>query len=223
MVPVPSSARCLRPLGRLYFTLPLSWPFLHLSTAPLSYSTLSSRHIIHTMRLLLFSGSQSPLAVRYPHPDKPVLALPPLVHRALHTALDAQPPSALIDTASDTLVIPNPAALTKQTTTPLGEDTEYEVTVKIQLLAAVPPASYVHAVKEALQTLSDRKGLSRATVVLVGLPDGTSGEPSSCTCLFSDVLSHQMPSGPASGKLSPTFPASNNGARSISTSSSWPN
>lgn len=134
-----------------------------LSQCPFLYhSTLTM------VRLILFSGSQSPLPVRYARPSKPTLAIPPLVHRALHTALDAQPPSALFDKSADTLVIPNPSAFVKHTS---GGDKEYEVTVKIQVSAATP-SSYYQTVKDALQVLADRKGLAAADIVLVGLPDG---------------------------------------------------
>ncbi|WVQ96976.1 hypothetical protein IAU59_004085 [Kwoniella sp. CBS 9459] len=45
--------------------------------------------------LYIFTTSQTPLAVRYPRPRKPVLHLPALVHRSLHNALDGDSPSAL--------------------------------------------------------------------------------------------------------------------------------
>ncbi|KAK8865606.1 hypothetical protein IAR55_000750 [Kwoniella newhampshirensis] len=61
--------------------------------------------------LILFTTSQTPLPVRYPHPRKPQLVLPPLVHRSLHNALDGEGPSVLNDEA--TLVIPHPDGLVK--------------------------------------------------------------------------------------------------------------
>ena len=65
--------------------------------------------------LLLFTTSQSPLPVRFPHPRKPILLLPPLVHRTLHAALDATPPStAFISSSSQpTVIIPHPETLRK--------------------------------------------------------------------------------------------------------------
>ncbi|OCF42874.1 hypothetical protein I317_03351 [Kwoniella heveanensis CBS 569] len=72
--------------------------------------------------LLIFTTSQTPLAVRYPRPRKPVLHLPALVHRSLHNALDGETPSALFvvppqtSTATATaksLIIPHPDGLVK--------------------------------------------------------------------------------------------------------------
>lgn len=48
--------------------------------------------------LLLITTSQSALPVRYPHPHKPRLVIPPLVHRSLHLALD--PPRSESGTAT---------------------------------------------------------------------------------------------------------------------------
>lgn len=124
------------------------------------------------MRLLLFSGSQSPLAVRYPHPQDPKLVLPPLVHRALHTALDAKPPSAALNPHTDTLIIPKPEALNKHTPVEYEQE-DFEVTVKIQLRREQSTAAYLESIRSALEILSFRKGLSVSDVVLIGLPKGT--------------------------------------------------
>lgn len=124
------------------------------------------------MRLLLFSGSQSPLAVRYPHPKNPKLVLPPLVHRALHTALDAKPPSAALNSHTNTLIIPKPEALNKHTPAEY-EHEDFEVTVKIQLRKQRSTAEYLDDIRSALEILSNRKGLSSPDVVLVGLPEGS--------------------------------------------------
>lgn len=125
-----------------------------------------------TMRLLLFSGSQSPLAVRYPHPSNPRLVLPPLVHRALHTALDAKPPSAALNSNTDTLIIPKPEALNKHTPAEYEQE-DFEVTVKIQLRRPQSTEADLESIRSALEILSTRKGLSSPDVVLVGLPEGT--------------------------------------------------
>lgn len=117
--------------------------------------------------LLVFSGSQAPLPVRYPHPAKPKLALPPLVHRSLHTALDAQPPSALFQ--DNLLSIPQPGTLVKH-----APESDHEVTVKIQVDNGSPNA--LAAITEALDTLAQHKGLSTIDTALVGLPSQTSGE-----------------------------------------------
>ncbi|EJT45443.1 hypothetical protein A1Q1_06059 [Trichosporon asahii var. asahii CBS 2479] len=130
------------------------------------------------MRLLLFSGSQSPLAVRYPHPKDPKLVLPPLVHRALHTALDTKPPSAALNSHTNTLIIPKPEALNKHTPAEYEQE-DFEVTVKIQLRREQSTQEYLESIRSALEILSTRKGLSTPDVVLVGLPEGTLGSSSS--------------------------------------------
>jgi len=124
-------------------------------------------------RLILFSGSQSPLAVRYPRPAKSPLVLPPLVHRALHTALDPQQPSVLVD--SDTVTIPHPGALAKHAISDGEYEKEYETTVKIQLTEARDPSTVVGLIREALQVLAERKGLNTVDVVLLGLPEDVDG------------------------------------------------
>lgn len=98
--------------------------------------------------------------------------LPPLIHRALHTALDAKPPSAALNTSTDTLIIPKPEALNKHTPAEY-EHEDYEVTVKIQLRRTQPIAACLDDIRDALEILSSRKGLSSPDVVLVGLPEGT--------------------------------------------------
>lgn len=120
------------------------------------------------MRLLIFSGAQAPLPVRYPHPSKPRLTLPPLVHRSLHTALDAQPPSAQIEAGQ--LIIPHPSALNKHT----GSE-DNEVTIKIQVTGG-EPSTYLHTIREALGELASRKGLVCIDTALIGLPEDTDGK-----------------------------------------------
>lgn len=127
------------------------------------------------MNLLLFSGSQSPLPVRYPHPSRPTLVLPPLVHRALHTALDAQPPSVLSESSNNALIIPHPGALSKHTLSQ-GTGSEYEITVKVQLSGSRSAESIVTCIRKALHVLGDVKGLTSIDIVLLGLPEGTSGK-----------------------------------------------
>lgn len=131
--------------------------------------SIQSHYLSQMPRLLLFSGSQSPLSVRYPRPAKSNLVLPPLVHRALHTALDPQQPSALVD--SDTVIIPHPGALSKHAFT----DGEYETTVKFQLTEAHTPETVVGFIREALRVLAERKGLNVIDVLLLGLPENVDG------------------------------------------------
>jgi hypothetical protein len=128
-----------------------------------------------TMRFLLFSGSQSPLAVRYPRPAKSTLVLPPFVHRALHTALDQSQPSATVEASTDALLIPNPSALAKHTFGS-GDEAQYEATVKIQLTEARTAQGVVDAIKDALQVLAQSKGLTTIDVILLGLPEDVDGE-----------------------------------------------
>jgi hypothetical protein len=128
------------------------------------------------MRLLLFSGSQSPLATRHPRPKSTsALTLPPLVHRALHTALDPEAPSAVV--SSGTLVIPQPGALARHALAQ-GE-TEFETTVRIQLCRA-DADRVVASVSEALAVLEQLKGLGSVDVVLLGLPEGVDREYEYC-------------------------------------------
>lgn len=70
--------------------------------------------------LYILTSSQAPLPVRYPHPHKPRLVIPPLVHRTLHNALDKDPSSStsskqgyLHDERSGRVVIPHPDAISK--------------------------------------------------------------------------------------------------------------
>lgn len=58
--------------------------------------------------LLLFTTSQTPLAVRYPTPENArSLLIPPLLHASLHLAVDRPSPSLTL-TEEGVLMIPNP-------------------------------------------------------------------------------------------------------------------
>ncbi|WWD18217.1 hypothetical protein CI109_102667 [Kwoniella shandongensis] len=72
----------------------------------------------HAPSLILFTTSQTALPVRYAHPSKPTLVIPPLVHRSLHNALDGDAQSALLlgdqaGSSSGRLIIPHPDGLIK--------------------------------------------------------------------------------------------------------------
>ncbi|WOO85725.1 uncharacterized protein LOC62_07G009218 [Vanrija pseudolonga] len=121
------------------------------------------------VHLLLFSGVQAPLQVRYSRPAKPKYDLPPLVHRALHTALDSKPASASYDAGADLLIIPRPGTLHKHSWDACSL-ADYDVTVKIQIVNKGTAASYAAEVSKALQTLAEHKGLELLDTVLVGLP-----------------------------------------------------
>ena len=98
-----------------------------MTTAPTSLNSSAGP----STSLLLFAPAQNPLPVRYPHPHKPRLHLPALVHRALHSALDGEQPSFAYTTetttassstsgssstpsSGPTLVIPHPDSIIKQ-------------------------------------------------------------------------------------------------------------
>nr|XP_018265042.1 uncharacterized protein I303_03224 [Kwoniella dejecticola CBS 10117]OBR87200.1 hypothetical protein I303_03224 [Kwoniella dejecticola CBS 10117] len=61
--------------------------------------------------LYIFTTSQIPLPIKYAHPRKPVLVVPPIVHRSLHNALDGDTPS--VSYAEGELIIPHPDGLVK--------------------------------------------------------------------------------------------------------------
>ncbi|WWC96638.1 hypothetical protein V866_003510 [Kwoniella sp. B9012] len=65
--------------------------------------------------LYLFTTSQTPLPPRYPHPSKPKLILPSLVHRTLHNSLDGDTPSISFDhrNGKGTVIVPHPDELVK--------------------------------------------------------------------------------------------------------------
>ncbi|KAL1405189.1 hypothetical protein Q8F55_008814 [Vanrija albida] len=122
------------------------------------------------VHLLLFSGVQAPLQVRYSRPAKPKADLPPLVHRALHTALDSKPASASYEASSDLLIIPRPGTLHKHSWDECSL-ADYDVTVKVQIVNKGTAASYAAFVGKALETLAEHKGLEQLDTVLVGLPE----------------------------------------------------
>ena len=60
---------------------------------------------------LIFTSFSNPLPRKYPHPHKPNLLIPPLIHRTLHTALDKDPPSTASTPSG--LIIPHPDFIIK--------------------------------------------------------------------------------------------------------------
>ncbi|GFZ43377.1 hypothetical protein JCM24511_01097 [Saitozyma sp. JCM 24511] len=142
------------------------------STPSASASSASASAASASTDLLLFTTSPNPLTLRYPRPYKPVLVLPPLLHRALHAALDQDPPSALLQHQPSpqgrrTLVIPQPDSLLKHDL-PLASETDAEVTLKLHLVADGTTEERVAWVEEALRILATHKGLSGADHLLVG-------------------------------------------------------
>ncbi|WVR05571.1 hypothetical protein IAU60_002590 [Kwoniella sp. DSM 27419] len=67
--------------------------------------------------LYIFTTAQTALPVRYARPRKPILNLPSLVHRTLHTALDGEPASILYvnqeEGSRGWVIIPHPDTLVK--------------------------------------------------------------------------------------------------------------
>ena len=132
--------------------------------------------------LYILTTSHTPLPARYPHPHKPTLLLPPLVHRSLHSALDAKPPSAFFSPSSSTIIIPHPDTLLKHdvpsrltppdtSTTGLESDKDEidaEVTVKLHLVAPADPRTRAGWVTESLGFLAEYKGLGSIETLLVG-------------------------------------------------------
>ncbi|WVQ85713.1 hypothetical protein IAT38_007879 [Cryptococcus sp. DSM 104549] len=125
--------------------------------------------------LLLFTTSHTSLPVRYPHPRKPALLLPGLIHRALHTALDTSPPSFAL-TPSGSLAIPHPGALARPAPLPVAngdaapdaEQDDTEVTVKLHLVAAASAQERAEWVRASLGMLAEHKGLGAPDNLLLG-------------------------------------------------------
>ncbi|WWC88202.1 uncharacterized protein L201_003107 [Kwoniella dendrophila CBS 6074] len=91
--------------------------------------TFSSSSNTNT-NLYLFTTSQIPLPIKYPHPRKPILVLPSLIHRSLHNSLDGETPSFLIQQqegsntkGKETIIIPHPDNLIKHDLPPLQTST----------------------------------------------------------------------------------------------------
>lgn len=145
--------------------------------------------------ILLLTTSQAPLAIRFPRPHKPTLNLPVLVHRSLHSALDAIPPSVQTDSTLASVVIPHPDTLVRHDVpirhrhpsahSPLGPDDvnavsqpeassgqgdelEAETTVKVHLVGAASAETRAEWVRDALEALETLKGLSEVDTLLVG-------------------------------------------------------
>ncbi|ODO07615.1 hypothetical protein L198_01196 [Cryptococcus wingfieldii CBS 7118] len=130
--------------------------------------------------LLLFTTSQTPLPLRYPHPQKPTLALPPLLHRSLHTALDRDDPSLRWQDGAICILDPQslgrsePLPVENGHAAPESVHDEREVTVKVHLVAAGPEdgpgsaSTRAGYVPEALALLQTTKGLGLPDNLLVG-------------------------------------------------------
>ncbi|KIS01706.1 hypothetical protein L804_01585 [Cryptococcus deuterogattii 2001/935-1] len=138
--------------------------------------------------LVLFTTSQTPLAVRYPHPLRPILTVPPLLHRSLHNALDRDQPSAVFvgdaegvgGVTQGTLYIPNleelvnpsPLSVPNGHTAPESVQDDIELTIKIHLTVSptsIPTASaQAEWVGEALQVVRKAKCLPLPDNLLIG-------------------------------------------------------
>lgn len=147
--------------------------------------------------ILIFTSSQSSLPIRTPRPRKPILNLPAIIHRALHSALDPSPPSFQISPES-TIIIPHPDTLIKHDVPPnhshpphtvssdaaeingtsqpeaggtgsaKGDELEAEITVKVHLIAPGVPQERAQWVIDALESLRANKGLTEVDTLLVG-------------------------------------------------------
>ncbi|ORX34140.1 hypothetical protein BD324DRAFT_166633 [Kockovaella imperatae] len=84
-------------------------------------SSTSDASTTHLPSLLIFTGSHHPLPRKYPHPHKPILLIPPFMHRTLHAALDQTPP-ATSTTSDGTLIIPHPDNIIKHDLPELAAD-----------------------------------------------------------------------------------------------------
>lgn len=138
--------------------------------------------------LVLFTTSQTPLAVRYPHPLRPILTVPPLLHRSLHNALDRDQPSAVFvgdaegvgGVTQGTLYIPNleelvnpsPLSVPNGHTALESVQDDIELTIKIHLTVSptsIPTASaQAEWVGEALQVVRKAKCLPLPDNLLIG-------------------------------------------------------
>ncbi|ORY24703.1 hypothetical protein BCR39DRAFT_546348 [Naematelia encephala] len=144
--------------------------------------------------LVIFTTSQSPLGLRYEHPRKPLLVIPPLIHRSLHAALDGETPSVLIQDGISYL--PHPDTLGKQDipTRPTGPPSssssssspviadpildsqpariisrgDSEITVKFHLVGNGTSTDKVKWIEDGLELLGRYKGLNQVDTLLVG-------------------------------------------------------
>ena len=129
--------------------------------------------------LYVLTTSQTPLPTRYPRPHKPVLLLPPLIHRSLHAALDLKNPSA--STSSSSIIIPHPDTLVKhdvparsEARAPPADDedeaeeSDAEVTVKLHVVGKADPKVRAGWVTESLEILGTHKGLRGIDTLLLG-------------------------------------------------------
>jgi hypothetical protein len=121
-----------------------------------------------TPSVLIFTSSPHALPVRFSRPHKPILLLPPLIHRALHGSLDTFPPSAHFDPAASTLTLPHPDTLVQHGLPHSTTPNDSELTVKVHLVAPGAPEERAGWVEEAIELLSRRKGLGSVDHLLVG-------------------------------------------------------
>jgi hypothetical protein len=128
--------------------------------------------------LYVFTTSQNPLPGRYPRPTKPVLIVPPLIHRSLHQALDQSPPSLSVSSASgsgagstgSSITIPHLDHLRKHDIPPRSENgsDETELTIKLHLVGPSAAKEKSQWVQEALQLAQTALGLVGADTLLIG-------------------------------------------------------
>jgi hypothetical protein len=119
--------------------------------------------------LYIFTTSQNPLPGRYPRPTKPVLVVPPLIHRSLHQALDQTPPSLSVsqDDAQQ-ITIPHIDHLRKHDIPSASDRKDVEITLKIHLVAPASSADQASWVKEALSLVQTALGIGGADTLLIG-------------------------------------------------------
>jgi hypothetical protein len=126
--------------------------------------------------LYIFTTSQNPLPGRYPRPAKPVLIVPPLIHRSLHQALDQTPPSLTVSSGSEStstpagIRIPHLDHLRKHDLPPRSEQgpDETEITIKLHLVGPSTSEEKGQWVQEALKLVQNALGLVGADTLLIG-------------------------------------------------------
>jgi len=119
--------------------------------------------------LYLFTTSQNPLPGRYPRPTKPVLIVPPLIHRSLHQALDQDPPSLSVSQdAAAQITIPHIDHLRKHDIPSASDREDVEITLKLHLVGPGSSADQASWVKEALGLVQTALGIGGADTLLIG-------------------------------------------------------
>jgi hypothetical protein len=127
----------------------------------------NQREMTSPRSLYLFTTSQNPLPGRYPRPAKPVLNVPPLIHRSLHQALDQSPPSLSIS-QNQTITIPHIEHVRKYDIPSASEHDELEITLKIHLIGPAKSEERATWVKEALGLVQSAIGIGGADTLLIG-------------------------------------------------------